>query len=83
LLVAELPDREHLVVEIWRDNVQVAEVSRTDGGYALEIYPSAADSPSHVLDLSEFKRALADAEEQLRLHTEGALPADATREDSH
>jgi hypothetical protein len=66
VLIASVPDREHVVVEIWRENVQIAEASRTSDGDRLEIYFLDAEDGRLVLDLPEFMESLEQAEAELR-----------------
>jgi hypothetical protein len=66
VLIASVPDREHVVVEIWRANVQIAEVSRTSDGDRLEIYFLDAEDGRLVLDLPEFMESLEQAEAEFR-----------------
>jgi len=65
LLIASVPDRDHVVVEIWRENVQIAEASRASGGHQLEIYFLDAEDGRLVLDLPESMRTLERAAAEL------------------
>jgi hypothetical protein len=64
VLIADVPDREYVVVEIWRDSLQIAEVSRGREGCTLEMYCHGAGD-SVAVDLESFSSALAQAREIL------------------
>ena len=43
--VADVPDREKCVAEVWFGDAQVCEVNRESGSVALEVYPNPAGGP--------------------------------------
>ncbi len=43
--VADVPDREKCVAEVWFGDSQVCEVNRESGSVALEVYPNPAGGP--------------------------------------
>ncbi|WP_115560881.1 hypothetical protein [Xanthomonas arboricola] len=62
LEIASVPDREGLVVELWRDNYLLAEVSKCEirKEYVLEIY-SSTEGGKLIVDLDVFSLALSKA----------------------
>jgi hypothetical protein len=66
LQITSPPDRDRVVVELWRDNVQLAEVSNEDGSLRLEVY--AAPGTNRVaIALDELEEALRRARENLMI----------------
>jgi hypothetical protein len=64
ITIADPPDREELVAELWVGDHQLAELSREGGIELLEIYPWQA-GPYWVLDYEEFLEALQEARRRL------------------
>jgi len=64
LTVASLPDRDRVVVELWRGAVQLAEVSKEDGTYRVEFYVEQGTN-SLALELEELEEALGRARDSL------------------
>ena len=58
--IASLRDRANLVAELWIDDVQIAEVSREQSRFDVEIYPNKLAIP-----LDEYLDALRRAKEEL------------------
>jgi hypothetical protein len=58
--VASVPDRDNLVAELWFENVQLAEISREQGQFEVEVYASGVSIP-----LDQYLDALARAKEEL------------------
>ncbi len=66
LQITSLPDRERVVAELWRDNVQLAEVSNEDGTFRVEVYAAPGKNRVAVL-LDELEDALRRARENLMI----------------
>jgi hypothetical protein len=64
LLVTSPPDRERVVVELWRDDVQIAEVSNDSGIPRIEFYAEPGTNRMDV-SLDELEEALKKATENL------------------
>lgn len=63
-LISSPPDRENVVLEIWFDNRQFAEISKEPGrDFEIEIYADA-NGPWHF-DLRDLMRVLESAERNL------------------
>ena len=60
LLITSPPDRKHVVVELWRANVQLAEVSNEDGILRVEIYAEPGTNRA-AIPLDELEEALGRA----------------------
>ena len=58
--VASVRDRKHLVAELWVDDLQIAEVSREQGRFEVEMYTTGVPIP-----LEELQSALTSAQEEL------------------
>ena len=63
LQIASPPDHENIVVELWFENIQLAEVSNENGVVEVELYqlPGAPDK----LPLDDFLTALQTARSNL------------------
>jgi len=60
-MIASPSDRENIVIEIWSENIQVAEVSREPGkATEIEIFSPAAGTTWHF-NLDEFRALLDEA----------------------
>lgn len=60
-IIASPSDRENIVIEIWAEDVQVAEVSREPGSSTeIDIFPPAAGTVWHF-NLDEFRVLLDQA----------------------
>jgi len=57
LLITSPPDRERVVVELWTENVQLAEVSNEDGTLRIEIYAEPGTNRV-VVPVDELEEAL-------------------------
>jgi hypothetical protein len=66
LQITSPPDRERVVVELWRDNVQLAEVSNEDGTLRVEVY-AAPGTNCVAIQLDELEEALRRARENLMM----------------
>lgn len=64
LQITSPPDRTRIVVELWRENVQLAEVSNEDGTFRVELYASPGTNRV-VVPLNELEEALRRARENL------------------
>lgn len=64
LLITSPPDRERVVAELWRENVQLAEVSNEDGVLRIELYAEAATNRV-VIPVDELEEALRKARKNL------------------
>jgi hypothetical protein len=63
--IASVPDRDHVVAEIWWGDAMVAELHRdTSGGAEIEIYPTESHVP-WSFDLASWLAALAEAQRKL------------------
>ena len=62
--IASVPDREHLVAELWLGEIQIAEVSKGQEQFDVEIYASRVSIP-----LDAYMHALARAKEELASST--------------
>lgn len=63
--IASVPDRDHLVAEIWWDDCMVGEIRRTDdGGSRLEIYAQASGMP-WSFDFCDWLEILQEAKKKL------------------
>ncbi|WP_153066206.1 MULTISPECIES: hypothetical protein [Xanthomonas] len=64
--IASVADRDGLVVELWRNNYLLAEVSKCENReeYVLEIYPPAGGEKI-IFDLDAFSSALNKAKKIL------------------
>ncbi|HYD54774.1 MAG TPA: hypothetical protein VEA99_19225 [Gemmatimonadaceae bacterium] len=61
--IASVPDRDHVVAELWYGEEMVAELSREVGSLRLQLYPRAS---SHwEFDFGRFQAALEDMETRL------------------
>ena len=58
--VASVRDRNHLVAELWVDDLQIAEISREQERFEVEVYTTRLTIP-----LDEFQSALTRAKEEL------------------
>lgn len=67
LQITSPPDREHLVVELWRGNIQLAEVSNEDDVLRVEFYAEPGAS-SVLVPLADLLEALQKARNNLRAH---------------
>lgn len=65
LRITSPPDRDRVVVELWRDNVQLAEISNEDGTLRVEVYAAPGTNRVAIpLDDLEEARGTRDPEEQ-------------------
>jgi hypothetical protein len=64
LLIVSLPDRERVVVELWRDHAQLAEVSNETGSLHVEFYALPGTNRVSV-GLDELEEALRAARASL------------------
>lgn len=64
LLITSPPDRERVVAELWRENVQLAEVSNEDGTLRIEIYAEPGTNRV-VIPVDELEEALERARRNL------------------
>ena len=63
--IADVPDRDTLVAEIWDDNDMLAEVRPgTNGRYIVELYPNPKQS-RWMFDLHDLRQAFSEAEDRL------------------
>ena len=63
--IASVPDRDHLVAEIWFDDSMIAELYRADDkGLTIEIYPSTSHGALNF-DLKEWLGAIEEAARRL------------------
>ena len=44
-IIADLPDREELVAELWLDHEEWGEISKENGEVVLELYPRGDGEP--------------------------------------
>jgi len=66
LQITSPPDRERVVVELWLDNTQLAEVSNEDGTFRVEVYTTPGTNKVAV-SLDELGEALKRARENLAI----------------
>lgn len=66
LQITSPPDRERVVVELWLDNTQLAEVSNEDGILRVEVYTTPGTNKVAV-SLDELEEALKRARENLAI----------------
>jgi hypothetical protein len=59
--ITSVPDREHLVAEIWFDKNLIAELNTENSEIEVEIYPTEKLS----FNLNEFMQVLEDAKQRL------------------
>ena len=62
--LADMPDRENEVAELWLGDVMVAEVNTESGKPKLEIYPQRTGEP-WSFDVDDFLDALLKAKRRL------------------
>ena len=66
LQITSPPDRERVVVELWRDNVQLAGISNEDGTLRVEVY-AAPGSNRVAIPLDDLEEALRRARANLSI----------------
>jgi hypothetical protein len=64
LLITSPPDRERVVAELWRGNIQLAEVSNEDGALRIEVYAEPGTNRV-VIPVDELQEALRRARRNL------------------